>query len=463
MPFTTSEETLVLKFMSIMGSTLYPVALSIIFPVFLYTFVLEKEERLREMMKMNGMKMKNYWIVSYLWNVALFMLAAFIFFLFGIYILKLPFFTDTKISILFYVVLGWGLSQVSLSFFFQNFLSKVRTATSKDSFPLETFIYFLVIGYLLSIWTCIIAVSFNVGVYPYPNVLPFQLRLYPPFAFCRIIYSLSIKCSNYVCVRGFYDFDDEMTESLAMLYIEAVVYLILGLYLDKVWPQEYGVRKKPFYFIDKWLKKLRKSNSNSSNYVEIEENSGVARPEDFTNVLDINGEDDDVKKETEFVSKLQPPFYEYPLVIKNLRKVYKAVGGRPSKVAVEDFSLHIRKGEMFGLLGPNGAGKTSLISMLTGLYPPQGGNAWVGGYDIVNQIDLVHSRLGVCPQFDLLWPELTVEEHLLFYARIRGISKENEKNVVNRAMSEVRLSDFAKFATNQLSGESIKMILELSV
>ena len=304
----------------------------------------------------------------------------------------------------------------------------------------------------MSIWTCIVAVSFNVGVYPYPNVLPFQLKLYPPFAFCRLIYSLSIKCSNYVCVRGFYDFDAEMTECLFMLYIESIVYLILGLYLDKVWPQEYGVRKKPFYFLEKWLKKLRKSDSNASNYVEIEENSPVPRPENFSNVLDVNGEDDDVKKETEFVSKLQPPFYEYPLVIRNLRKVYKAVGGRPSKVAVEDFSLHIRKGEMFGLLGPNGAGKTSLISMLTGLYSPQAGNAWVGGYDIINQIDLVHSRLGVCPQFDLLWPELTVEEHLLFYARIRGISKENEMNVVNRAMSEVRLTEFAKFATKELSG-----------
>ena len=124
-----------------------------------------------------------------------------------------------------------------------------------------------------------------------------------------------------------------------------------------------------------------------------------------------------VQEERAFVEVLQPPFYQCPLVIKNLRKVYSAIGGKPSKIAVKDFSLHIKKGETFGLLGPNGAGKTSLIAMLTGLYPPESGNAWIGGYSIINQIDNVHTQIGVCPQFDLLWPDLTVEEHLLFYSR----------------------------------------------
>jgi ABC-type multidrug transport system ATPase subunit len=60
--------------------------------------------------------------------------------------------------------------------------------------------------------------------------------------------------------------------------------------------------------------------------------------------------------------------YKYPLVVKDLRKVYKGFGKRPPKVAIQKFCLRIKKGEVFGLLGPNGAGKTTLISMLTGLY-----------------------------------------------------------------------------------------------
>jgi len=75
-------------------------------------------------------------------------------------------------------------------------------------------------------------------------------------------------------------------------------------------------------------------------------------------------------------------YYKYPLIVKDLRKVYKAHKGRPEKIAVKNFSLKVRKGEILGLLGPNGAGKTTLMSMLTGLYPPTKGNAWVAGFDI---------------------------------------------------------------------------------
>jgi ABC-type multidrug transport system ATPase subunit len=101
---------------------------------------------------------------------------------------------------------------------------------------------------------------------------------------------------------------------------------------------------------------------------------------------------------------------------------------------VKKFSLCVKNGEIFGLLGPNGAGKTTLISMITGIYPPNSGNAWISGKSIVNEIDLVHLNMGVCPQFDLLWPDLTVEEHLLFYARLKGIPPPLEKIKVEKAM-----------------------------
>jgi ABC-type multidrug transport system ATPase subunit len=64
-------------------------------------------------------------------------------------------------------------------------------------------------------------------------------------------------------------------------------------------------------------------------------------------------------------------------------------------------------------------GKTTTISMLTGLYPPTSGLGLVGGYDIRTEIDQVHWAMGLCPQFDVLWDDLTPKEHLLFYARIK--------------------------------------------
>ena len=60
--------------------------------------------------------------------------------------------------------------------------------------------------------------------------------------------------------------------------------------------------------------------------------------------------------------------------------------------------------------------------------------------------------MGVCPQFDILWPDLTVEEHLLFYARLKGIAPKNESDMVKSAMNEVYLTKFAKYKTRQLSG-----------
>ena len=101
-------------------------------------------------------------------------------------------------------------------------------------------------------------------------------------------------------------------------------------------------------------------------------------------------EDTDSKAERNAVYNLdKADYYKYPLIIKDLRKVYPGYGGRAEKVATKNFSLRIKKGEMFGLLGPNGAGKTTLISMLTGLYPPTKGNAWVAGFDIRHQLEAV--------------------------------------------------------------------------
>jgi ABC-type multidrug transport system ATPase subunit len=61
--------------------------------------------------------------------------------------------------------------------------------------------------------------------------------------------------------------------------------------------------------------------------------------------------------------------------------------------------------------------------MITGMFEPNFGNAWVAGYDIRTSVEKAQLEMGVCPQFDLLWPQLTVEEHLYFYARLKGISR----------------------------------------
>jgi len=117
-----------------------------------------------------------------------------------------------------------------------------------------------------------------------------------------------------------------------------------------------------------------------------------------------------------------------------------------------DLCLALRKNETFGLLGPNGAGKTTTISILTGLYMPTQGNAWVDGYDIIESMDSVHKIMGVCPQFDTLWDTLTVEETLLFYARLKGADKSGEKEEVQKYLDQVGLGAHAEKKVHALSG-----------
>ena len=71
------------------------------------------------------------------------------------------------------------------------------------------------------------------------------------------------------------------------------------------------------------------------------------------------------------------------------------------------------------------------MSLLTGIYEPSSGDATVGGYSILTQIDKVQQLIGYCPQFDLLWNDLTVEEHLYFYSRLKNVDRRSTKKVKN--------------------------------
>ena len=89
--------------------------------------------------------------------------------------------------------------------------------------------------------------------------------------------------------------------------------------------------------------------------------------------------------------------------------------------AVDNLTFGVRKGECFGLLGVNGAGKTTTFKMLTGDTDVTAGEAFVGGFSILRDMDKVRSSLGYCPQFDALLDNLTGREHLYLYAALKGI------------------------------------------
>eukprot|EP01083_Nonionella_stella_P010106 28916_1 len=110
-----------------------------------------------------------------------------------------------------------------------------------------------------------------------------------------------------------------------------------------------------------------------------------------------------------------------PIVMHKVRKVYPASGRAPPKVAVKSLTLNVPKGQTLGLLGKNGSGKTTALKILSTDHKASTGLALVASYDVGSEKIQVYERLGNCPQFDVVWPFLTVGEHLKFFARLKGL------------------------------------------
>jgi ABC-type multidrug transport system ATPase subunit len=108
-----------------------------------------------------------------------------------------------------------------------------------------------------------------------------------------------------------------------------------------------------------------------------------------------------------------------------LKKTYfKKACGRRSKNdvhAVRGIWFEAADRELLAILGHNGAGKSTTFSMLTGVLEPTGGTAKVCGFDVRTEIDEIRKIMGVVPQFDILWTELTANEHMRMFSKIKGI------------------------------------------
>jgi ABC-2 type transport system ATP-binding protein len=122
------------------------------------------------------------------------------------------------------------------------------------------------------------------------------------------------------------------------------------------------------------------------------------------------------------------------------------------KIAVQDLSLRIEPGSMFGLLGPNGAGKSTLIRMMTTLIPVSEGRALIAGHDVVKEPNAVRRLIGVIPQALTSDIDLTVEENLSIYAKLYGVPRaERERNIAH-LLEAVDLTKWRDAQTKTLSG-----------
>ena len=139
--------------------------------------------------------------------------------------------------------------------------------------------------------------------------------------------------------------------------------------------------------------------------------------------------------------------------INNLSKSY----GKTK--ALDNVSFNVERGELFGLIGPDGAGKTTLFRLLTTLLTPDEGSATVDGRDIVKDYLNIRSQVGYMPGRFSLYPDLTVEENLEFFAALFGVTVKESYDLIAPIYRQIE--PFRKRRTGKLSG-GMKQKLALS-
>lgn len=134
--------------------------------------------------------------------------------------------------------------------------------------------------------------------------------------------------------------------------------------------------------------------------------------------------------------------------IESLSKKYKDA----DQYSLNDVSLNINEGEVFGLLGPNGAGKTTLISMLCGLVKPTSGHFTIDGLDYQHHSSKIKKIIGVVPQEYALYPTLSARENLHYFGSMYGLKGADLKDKVIETLDLLGLLKFADKRVETFSG-----------
>lgn len=237
---------------------------------------------------------------------------------------------------------------------------------------------------------------------------------------------------------------------LCWMLADIVIFTVLIIYMDHVIAHNRGSGSGPLFFLQK---SFWRSN-NSPRRVKRRISEG---PQDASDSESLEGNIDTVAREKERVVRHNDQGLEAKGIrISNLSKTYRQnLCGRRSKNDVKALSnifLEIQEGELLGLLGHNGAGKTTLINILTGVLGGFEGKITISGYDIELNKDEVKKVVGVCPQFDILWYELTAKEHLYMFAKIKGIPVAEIENQTKKALEEVNLTKVRDVWAGTFSG-----------
>lgn len=397
------------------------------FPVamLLRGMVQEKESKLRESLKMMGV---NSAAVTYSWVVQytlFYIVQALLISLIG----SGTMFKSSDFGATFLLFFLFGLSSVAFIVLIAVFFSRTKTAT--------------LVGVLLYLAMYFVYTATSGDDIAFEPKLASSLA--GPTAFSLGIKTLAIFEDQGVGVKlgvnsadlvRNYSFDT----AIYMMVLDTIIYLVLAWYCDEVLPsslREFGV-PRPFYF------------PFTASY--------------WREVFGVVGGEHDVVEGVMDGKKFKPAgaghkLFEQPstdllsrgsddkcVAIRSLRREFGKF------TAVNDIDLDCFENQITVILGHNGAGKSTTFNMLTGLLPPTSGGGLVYGKSMSTHMSEIRHSLGVCPQHDVLWPLLTVVEHLHLFAEVKNMPVEAIAPAIEEAIGRVGLTEKRHVLSSSLSG-----------
>ncbi|XP_077184470.1 ATP-binding cassette sub-family A member 10-like isoform X2 [Paroedura picta] len=374
------------------------------FIYFLSQNVSREKRKLKELMKMMGVRDMAFWISwDLLYAVYILIMSSLVTPVIKYFILPTSCF-----SALFLLLFLYGLASIHLCFMLSSLL-KTAKATSSFVFVLTFFFG---------------ALSVTMLIFQMPAPLEWMLSLFCPFAFGAKI-SKIIMLQKYG--KALHLFNIVEDSCFYILVIDSILYMLLALYFDKVIPDKYGVVYPPLFFLKKsyWFKQR-------SDYIHEQSHSNI-----FSDNVEPVSPEFDAKES---------------IRINNIKKTYQVKSKKTE--ALRGLSLNIYEGQITAILGHSGAGKTTLLNILSGLFNPSAGSATIYKYNVTKREDMEEIRKisSLCPQFNVQFESLTVKENLTTFAKLKGVPSNDIQNEVQKLLTLLDMNAIQDSRANCLSG-----------
>nr|XP_043635410.1 ABC transporter A family member 1 [Erigeron canadensis] len=406
---------------------LFPVSRLISYSVF------EKEQKIQEGLYMMGLKDEIFYLSWFITYAVQFALSAAIITVCTIGTL----FQYSDKSLVFMYFFLFGFSAIMLSFLISTFFTRAKSAVAVGTLTFlgAFFPYYTVNDEAVSMVVKIVASLLSPTAFALGSV---NFADYER-AHVGLRWSNIWRASSGVC----------FLVCLVMMIFDSILYFAIGLYLNKVLHKENGFVYPWNFIFPKGF--WRKKSTSRQFFSSLESNSDEHSQEKCSSRSTMEAISLDMKQQEVDGRCIQ---------VRNLHKVYRSNKGECC--AVDSLQLTLYENQILALLGHNGAGKSTTISMLVGLLAPTSGDALVFGKSILTDMKDIRKNLGVCPQYDILFPELTVKEHLEIFANIKGVNEESLEHIVTEMADEVGLADKLNAVVSALSG-GMKRKLSLGI